>query len=376
MSEYTLSHIKPGDKRAQRQMDALLHQEGIERDKNLDYSVGLFDENYELVGTGSCFGNTLRCLAIFSDHQGDGLLNQIISHLIEYQYSRGNTHLFLYTKCDTARFFGDLGFYEIARVDGKVVFMENRRSGFSDYLNHLKEETRNAAPDETIAAITGTNVIPDSAVEPDTMTSRSRIGAVIMNANPFTLGHQYLLEQAAAQVNLLHVFVVSEDVSLVPLSVREQLVKEGSAHLPNLIYHQTGPYMISNATFPSYFLKDSDTVIRSHAKLDIQIFTRIGKALGITDRFVGEEPFSQVTGIYNQVMKEELDASGIRCTILSRKSNGNEAISASAVRELLKDSDFDRLKAIVPESTLQFFTSPEAAPILERIRQTEEVRHY
>lgn len=115
-------------------MDALLEKEGIERDKNLDYSIGLFDDNYDLVATGSCFANTLRCMAVSSEHQGEGLMNQIISHLIEFQYSRGNTSLFLYTKCNTARFFGDLGFYEIARVEGKVVFMENRRTGFGQII--------------------------------------------------------------------------------------------------------------------------------------------------------------------------------------------------------------------------------------------------
>ena len=119
MSEYILSQIRPSDRRASKQMDALLQQEGIERDKNLDYSVGLFDEDYNLAATGSCFSNTLRCLAVSSDHQGEGLLNQVLSHLMEYQYSRGNTSLFLYTKCSTAKFFGDLGFYEIARVEGR-----------------------------------------------------------------------------------------------------------------------------------------------------------------------------------------------------------------------------------------------------------------
>ena len=79
--------------------------------------------------------------------------------------------------------------------------------------------------------------------------------------------------------------------------------------------------MISNATFPSYFLKDSDTVIRSHAKLDIQVFLRIAKALSVTDRFVGEEPFSQVTGIYNQVMAEELASTGLNCHIIPRKAD-------------------------------------------------------
>ena len=267
MSEYTISQVYPTDKTVLAQIDTLLGQEGIRRDGNLDYICAMFDEEYNVIGTGSCFGSTLRCFAVSSAHQGEGLLNQIITHLIEVQCARGNMHLFLYTKVKSSKFFGDLGFYEIARVEDTLVFMENRRDGFGAYLRDL-EKTR----------------------------TEGKSAALVMNANPFTLGHQYLVERAAAACDTLHLFVVSEDASLVPFAVRRKLVEAGVAHLPNVVLHDSGPYIISNATFPSYFLKDETAVIDGHARLDLAVFTKIAAALNITARYVGEEPASQVTG--------------------------------------------------------------------------------
>ena len=114
MADYYISQIYPSDKRANDEVDALLISEGIRRDANLDYTCGMYDDEMHIIATGSCFGNTLRCFAVSHEHQGEGLMNSIVSHLIEFQFSRGNTHLFLYTKCNSAKFFGDLGFYEIA----------------------------------------------------------------------------------------------------------------------------------------------------------------------------------------------------------------------------------------------------------------------
>ena len=225
MSDYIITQIRQADKYGNHLVDELLAAEGIRRDANLDYTCGMYDDEMNLIATGSCFGNTLRCMAVSHTHQGEGLMNSIVSHLIEVQFSRENTHLFLYTKCDSARFFGDLGFYEIARINGQIVFMENKRTGFSSYLNSL-EKQKESAP---------------------------RIAALVMNANPFTLGHQYLVEKAASENDILHLFIVSEDASLVPFSVRKKLVMEGTAHLKNIRYHDSGPYIISNATFPSYF---------------------------------------------------------------------------------------------------------------------------
>lgn len=347
MSEYTISQVRPTDRRALAQIDALLKQEGISRDANLDYTCAMYDEDYQIVATGSCFANTLRCFAVSGAHQGEGLLNQVITHLMDIQYQRGNLHLFLYTKINSAKFFHDLGFYEIARVDDTLVFMENRKNGFSDYLADLSQTKRE-----------GTSA------------------ALVMNANPFTLGHQYLAETAASRCDTLHIFIVSEDASLVPFSVRKRLVLAGTSHLPNVICHDSGPYIISNATFPSYFLKDEEAVIKSHARLDLIIFSRIAEALSVTCRYVGEEPFSQVTGIYNQIMSDQLPAAGIDCVILPRKQSGDKPISASYVRQLLQKRDFESLKLLVPDSTLDYFKSEEAKPVMDKICQTENVVHY
>lgn len=347
MSEYTISQVYPSDRLSLSQIDSLLMQEGISRDANLDYICAMYDEDYQIIATGSCFANTLRCFAVSSTHQGEGLLNQIITYLMDIQYQRGNLHLFLYTKISSAKFFQDLGFYEIARVDDTLVFMENRKNGFTDYLTNLSKAKSNGLS-----------------------------AALVMNANPFTLGHQYLVETASSQCDTLHLFVVSEDASLIPFSVRKKLVLAGTSHLANVICHDSGPYIISNATFPSYFLKDEESVIKGHAKLDLIIFSKIAETLSITRRYVGDEPTSQVTGIYNQIMSSELPLAGIDCIIVPRKQSMKQPISASTVRQLIKNGDFEALKQFVPISTLNYFKSEEAAPIIERICQTKNVIHY
>ena len=345
---YTISKIYPSDKRANRQIDALLEAEGIRRDGNLDYTCGMYDEDMNLIATGSCFGNTLRCMAVSSAHQGEGLMNQIVTHLLDVQYQRGNLHIFLYTKCDSAKFFGDLGFYEIVRIDGQIVFMENRRTGFQDYLDQLAKEKEEG----------------------------KRSAALVMNANPFTLGHQYLAEKAAAENDILHLFIVSEDASLVPFPVRKKLVMEGTAHLKNIRYHDSGPYIISSATFPSYFQKDQEAVIESHALLDLTVFTRIAQAMNITRRYVGEEPNSLVTGIYNEIMRKKLPENGIECVIVPRLQSEGKAISASTVRQAIKDGNCEALKELVPKTTLDYFMSPQAEAVVARIRGEENVVHY
>ena len=354
--EITLSPIYPNDKLSNKRILQLLNAEGIKRDRNLDYTCAAYDSDYNIIGTGSCFGNTLRCLAVSHEHRGEGLTNKIISHLIQYQFERGNYHLFIYTKYTTYHLFKDLGFYEIVRIKDQIVFMENKKTGFSDYLNELNKTKLNNK----------------------NINNPKKIAAIVMNANPFTLGHQYLIEKASKENDILHLFIVSEDKSIVPFKVRKQLIKEGTKHLTNIIYHDSGPYIISSSTFPSYFQKDEKDVIESHANLDIEIFAKIAKALDINVRYVGEEPTSLVTGIYNQLMIKKLPENGIQCVVVPRMTNkeGNEVISASDVRKAIKEGQFEKMKNMVPECTYKFFMSEEGKDVVNKIKQSDDIKHY
>lgn len=341
----TIREILPSDRFGRGEMDALLRREGIRRDANLDYSCGLYDGEEELIATGSCFGSTIRCLAVDGGCRGEGHLVQVVSHLLDVQARRGNLQVFLYTKPENLAFFTGLGFFEIARTGG-VVFLENSREGFCRYCAALKK------------------------------AQGQRIAAVVMNANPFTLGHRHLLERAAAENDAVHLFLLSEDAGPIPAAVRRRLVEEGIRDLPNVILQETGPYMISSATFPSYFLKDQDGVIRAQAALDLTVFSKIAEHLGIQRRYVGEEPASRVTGLYNRVMAERLPEMGVECRIVPRLETNGRVISASTVRQAIHDGCLESVRDMLPDSTYRYFASAEGEPVCRAIRREETVVHY
>ena len=343
----TVEAISPGS-RDIKQVEALLHQEGIRLDGNLDYTCGIFDEDGSLIATGSCFENTLRCLAVSSRHQGEGLLNQVISHLTDFQAARGNFRLFLYTKPASAKFMSDLGFYEIARVPGKLVFMENRRTGFTDYCTRLAQTRREG----------------------------ERIAAVVMNANPFTLGHRHLVERAAWENDVVHLFILSQEAGPIPFRVRRQLVHAGVADLPNVICHDSDAYIISSATFPSYFLKDEEEVVRTQAALDLAVFGKIADALGIQRRYVGEEPTSRTTCLYNEVMARAMPEMGMECRVVPRVEADSRIISASTVRQAIHDGQLESVRDMLPESTYRYFAGPEGAQTVAALKAAHDLIHH
>ncbi|WP_206911467.1 [citrate (Pro-3S)-lyase] ligase [Enterococcus sp. DIV0840] len=294
-------------------------------DDQLDYTIGIYDQD-KLVGTGSIFRNILKCVAIDLSYQNENLLSKIVQTLRERLQEIGYQHYFLYTKPETSKLFRSLGFTEIAATT-ELVFMEQGFPDFEDYLAVLKKYQR--------------------------MTKQN--AAIVMNANPFTKGHLYLVTEATKCAETVYLFVLSEEGSLFDAKTRFELVKEGISHLSNVVVLPTREYIVSSATFPSYFLKNQAkvNVAKVQAELDALLFKeRIAPTLNIMTRFVGEEPLSPVTNIYNQAMKTVFSSS-LNLIILPRKKANDEVISASRVRSLMKKQAYEEIKLLVPDSTFK-----------------------
>lgn len=178
------------------------------------------------------------------------------------------------------------------------------------------------------------------------------IGAIVMNCNPFSKGHRYLIEQAQRRVEFLIVFVVEEDASIFSFEERYWLVCEGVKDLDNILVVPSGEFILSRNNFEEYFTKVETELIRMNAEYDIRMFADyIAKPLHITHRFAGEELTDRVTHIYNEEMKRILPSKGISFVEIPRKRIRGEAVSASKVREYLKCGEYDKAVELLPKTT-------------------------
>lgn len=178
-------------------------------------------------------------------------------------------------------------------------------------------------------------------------------GIIVMNSNPFSIGHRYLIEQALKKCPYLYVLVVQEDKSFFKFEDRMEMVKLGTKDLENISIIPSGKFVISTLTFPEYFTKEEKPDLFFDASDDINIFGKyIAKALKCSKRFVGDEPFDSVTNSYNKQMLKKLPELGVELEIFPRKENDNGAISATKGREYLRTSNFELARTIFPESTI------------------------
>lgn len=313
---------------ALKSVERFLNEHELDLDKNLDYTVVLYN-NDEIIATGSFKENILKCIAVSENFKGFGISNKIISSLINEQYRRGYTHIFIYTKPKNGAIFRDFGFYDIESVEDKLLLLENKRNGIKNYCDELIDES--------------------------VKIDKKNIASVVINANPFTLGHRYLIEKASRENDLVHVFVLWEDKSYFSNKDRYEMVRYGIKDLENVVLHKAKDYIISSATFPSYFIRKKNEVLKIQAVLDSKIFSKyIAKSLNITKRYVGEEPFSESTREYNKAMKHVLKEYGLTLIEVKRKEFENTAISASMVRKLIEGNELDKVKDLVPKTTYNY----------------------
>ena len=185
---------------------------------------------------------------------------------------------------------------------------------------------------------------------------RPKIGSIVMNCNPFTLGHQYLIEYAANMMDYLYVFVVEENKSFFEFEDRIELVKQGTQHLKNVQVLPSGEFIISSNTFSEYFEKANLKGTTIDPSYDVELFaSQIAPVLGITYRFGGEEPLDPITKQYNDTMKDLLPKYGMSFIEIPRKEDEGEGIiSASLVRKMLSENNWEVIEKIVPATTLDY----------------------
>ncbi len=308
-----------------------------------DETVGIFDEADELIATGSLNGNMIQMVAVSPAHQGEDLTARVLTHLVNRAMEKGLSSLYLFTKPEKADQFSSLGFRKVAVARPYAALLEWGSGGIEPYC-------------ETLRRIAAENGDVDSA-------------AVVMNCNPFTLGHRYLVETAACRSERVYLLAVEEEKSEFSFEDRLLMIRQGVAHLPNVTVVPGGRYVVSSLTFPSYFTKEIN-LAKAHCSIDLEIFIRyIAPALHIRRRFVGSEPLSPVTGVYNQTMKQILPPAGIEVIELARKELLGVPVSASRVRALLGAGDWESARALVPETTFAHLQSPACA---EAIRILQE----
>lgn len=206
---------------------------------------------------------------------------------------------------------------------GKVILDEKAQKKLEKYIRQVKECQR--------------------------IEKGSSVGAIVMNCNPMTRGHLYLIEHARSKVDYLYIFVVQEDKSDFRFEERFAMVKQVTEQFENVIVVPSGEFVLSYATMPLYFEKEEkkeDTLDAAH---DLTIFGEyVAKELGITKRFVGEELLDPVTRQYNEAMKRILPNYGIEVEEIKRLETDQGIISASAVRKWIKEDNWEAVKKFVP----------------------------
>lgn len=374
--------LNPATPRQRQRIEAFLKRNGLRID-DMNYYAAVLDDDGEMIAGGGLKDDVIKCVAVDDAHKGEAIANTLVSHLISHANQEGYSCIKLFTKPKNRQLFESLSFRLLAEAP-KAILMETGIRGISNTVEALKkikeksekykEYNKECKEDSKKCKEIGkTNLNTTTPQHLNTSylnttppqllnTTLPRGGVVVMNCNPFTLGHRYLIEQAAKQVERLYVMVVKEDCSLFAYTERKAMVEQGVADIENVNVIDGSDYAISRATFPTYFLKRLGDAADTQMLLDLDLFRRhIAPALGATVRFVGTEPTDQLTRRYNQLMHEALK--DVRET--DRLEKDGNAVSASRVRKAMEGGDMNTIRQLVPPTTLPYIIAHLATQALQ-----------
>lgn len=359
--------LNPATPRQRQRIEAFLKHNALRID-NMNYYAAVLDDDGEMIAGGGLKDDVIKCVAVDDAHKGEAIANTLVSHLISHANQEGYGCIKLFTKPKNRQLFESLSFRLLAEAP-EAILMETGIGGISNTVEALKKikeesekykeynkeckEDSKECRENTSYLTTSTPHHLNTSTPHHLTTTMQPTGCIVMNCNPFTLGHRYLVESASRMVEHLFVIVVREDRSAFSYQERKAMVTTGTADLKNVTVCDGSEYAISNTTFPTYFLKRLSDATDTQILLDLDLFRRhIAPALGAEVRFVGTEPTDELTRRYNELMMESLGKDHV--VQIPRLENGGVAVSASRVRRAMDSNSLKEAAQLVPPTTLPY----------------------
>ncbi len=351
--------LNPATPRQRQHIEAFLKRNALRID-DMNYYAAVLDDDGEMIAGGGLKDDVIKCVAVDDAHKGEAIANTLVSHLISHANQEGYSCIKLFTKPKNRQLFESLSFRLLAEAP-EAILMETGIGGISNTVEALKKikeksekykEYNKECKKDSKKCKENTSYLTTSPPHHLTTTMQPT-GCIVMNCNPFTLGHRYLVESASRMVEHLFVIVVREDRSAFSYQERKAMVTAGTADLKNVTVCDGSEYAISNTTFPTYFLKRLSDATDTQILLDLDLFRRhIAPALGAEVRFVGTEPTDELTRRYNELMMESLGKDHV--VQIPRLENGGVAVSASRVRRAMDSNSLKEAAQLVPPTTLPY----------------------
>ncbi|MCF7930665.1 MAG: GNAT family N-acetyltransferase [Acholeplasmataceae bacterium] len=320
--------------KALEKVKALLEDQGLLFEDKVTHTIGVYDQD-QLVATGSLYENVIKMIAIDQKYQGENLTSTIMTALVQKLHEQKIEKYFLFTTPKNIPIFEPFSLSLIIKNDDIVLF-ENSIETIVEKLTSINQKLK-LNPGQT--------------------------AAIVMNCNPVTYGHLYLIRKCSMENENVIIFLVEENKSIFPFDVRYELLKKSIKDLENVHILPSTQYIISRATFPTYFLKELNAASRAFMKLDISIFMKYFMPIFKIDRrYVGDEPLDPTTNAYNETMKEMLQE---RLVIVKRLEHDGSAVSASRVRKMASHHDYQGIKEIAPIATYKFLKSKKGLALFD-----------